>query len=173
MARSTGGPSAGDFTGRQKAQANKEQLLADQEQADQAAQQRAADQQIDMNGIFDGKSEERIDTPGPHEVLVVEEEPVPSFGGSSYPREEIFTGQEDPEDAPPPAPAKAFVMPPPQVLRSANAVVRISEDVEKMTYGMQNGEPNNYNFKEGRAYRVPTSVAEHLNQLGLVSQWIG
>lgn len=173
MARSTGGPSAGDMTGRLKAQANKDQAAADQAQAEAAAHQQAADQQIDMNGIFDGKSEERIDAPGPREVQVVEEaaEPAPGFGEAPYPREEVFTGQEDPEDAPPPAP-KAFTMPPPQVLRSATAVVRVAEDVEKMTYGMKNGEPDNYNFKEGRAYRVPTSVAEHLHGLGLVSQWL-
>ena len=38
---------------------------------------------------------------------------------------------------------------------------------------MINGEPNNYNFKEGLAYRVPLAVAEHLQERRLIRQWIG
>jgi hypothetical protein len=90
----------------------------------------------------------------------------------------VFTGRENEEDVLKAETAYEIkkrnqrLVDPVQVLRNPVVNVRIAEDVEQMTYGMHNGEPNNFNFKAGRVYRVSVELAEHLDQLGLVQQWV-
>jgi hypothetical protein len=166
-----GRPSAGDMTGRQKQQMNK---AAREEQAQRSAEismQDAADAEIDRDGIFDAKSGEQVGGRRPNRVVEVEEV-KPHFGNQEN-GETVLTGQEDPEVvAPVIAAKKTFTAPPTDVVRSSVVTIRVDADVEEMTYGMHNGEPNNFNFKEGLAYRVPLAVAEHLNERGLVRQWM-
>lgn len=163
-----GRPSAGDLTGRQKQQDAKEQRIASQERAAEMSMITAEENAVELNGVFDPKSGTRIDEPGAHTAVVVDEPQAPL-----YDEEVVLTGQEDPEVvAPVVAARKTFSQAPATVLRSSMVTVRLDSDIENMTYGMVNGEPNNYNFKEGLAYKVPLSVAEHLNERGLVRQWI-
>lgn len=164
-----GRPSAGDFTGRQKAQHAKEQQKANEERSAQMSMATAVETEEERVGVFDAQTGERLDPQ--NDVAVVVEEARPSFLPE---REPVLTGQEDPEEvAPVIAARKAFTQPPPTVVRSSMVTIRVDADIEDMTYGMLNGEPNNYTFKEGLQYRVPVGVAEHLNERGLIRQWIG
>jgi hypothetical protein len=45
-----------------------------------------------------------------------------------------------------------------------SVVVRVAEDVDNMTFGYG----NTYHFKAGGKYKVPTGVAERLQDLGLL-----
>lgn len=49
-------------------------------------------------------------------------------------------------------------------LADHTVVVRVAEDIENMTYG----HGNNYSFKAGGKYKVPKSVADRLQELGLL-----
>lgn len=42
--------------------------------------------------------------------------------------------------------------------------IRVNSTIENMTFGVG----NNYNFEEGKQYRVPAAVADHLEELGYV-----
>lgn len=170
--------SAGDMTGRAKEQMAKVQAQEIQEKFADTSVATAAQAEEERSGVFDAKSGERIDAPGAHEAVVVEEA-KPSFGGRQS-GEPVLSGKESPEAADEAAIAsrraaaavvtqEADV----EVLKNAMVTVRLDSDVEEMTYGMINGEPNNYNFKEGLAYRVPLAVAEHLQERRLIRQWIG
>jgi hypothetical protein len=53
---------------------------------------------------------------------------------------------------------------------SDKIVIRTTEDIEDMTFGMVNGAPQNYTFKQGVRYSVPREVASHLARLGYT--WI-
>jgi hypothetical protein len=164
-----GRPSAGDLTGRQKAQAAKEQREAAQERAVEMSMASAEENAAELNGVFDPKSGERVDQQGSHTAIVVDDpEPV-------YDREQVLTGKEDPDVVEAASVSKKIfsATTDAQVLKSPYATIRVDADIENMTYGMINGEPNNYNFKEGLAYKVPVAVAQHLNDRGLVRQWIG
>ena len=114
-----------------------------------------------------------MDAPAAHTAEVVEPEPaMPGFFHQED-QEPVLTGQEDPETvAPIIAARKVFSQPSPEVVRSSSVVIRVDADIDDMTYGMRNGEPDNYTFKEGLKYRVPVQVAEHLNERNLVRQWI-
>jgi hypothetical protein len=163
------------MTGRQKAQ---QQKAAREEQAERAAEMSmmaGADNEAEQNGVFDAQSGERVDSPQPTKTAVlVEERPKPGFAQPVDPLggETILTGQEDPEVVEPIIAARKQFTPPPVTVRSSMVTIRVDADIEDMTYGMVNGEPNNFNFKEGLAYRVPLAVAEHLNERNLIRQWI-
>lgn len=43
-------------------------------------------------------------------------------------------------------------------------VIRINTTIENMTFGAG----NNYTFEEGKQYRVPALIADHLEELGYV-----
>lgn len=164
-----GRPSPGDLTGRQKQAANKE---AREEQASRSAEismQDGAEAEAERHGVFDPKSGAQIDGPsGGQKAVMVDDPPVSRFG---RPQEQVFTGQEAPEEVAPAVAARTF-NPPPTIVKSSRVRIRVDADIEDMTYGMVNGEPNNYTFKEGLTYEVPLAVAEHLNDRGLVRQWI-
>jgi hypothetical protein len=122
--------------------------------------------EAEQNGVFDAKSGDRIDDPSTYTAVIVDDTPI-------FEEEVILSGQEDPETvAAVVTTKKAFTQAPGVVLKSSMVTVRVDADIENMTYGMINGEPNNFNFKEGLAYKIPLPVAEHLNDRGLVRQWI-
>jgi hypothetical protein len=165
-----GRPSPGDLTGRQKQAANKE---VREEQASRAAEismQDGAEAEVERHGVFDAQSGAQIDGPaGSKQAVMVEDPPVTRFG---RPQEQVFTGQEAPEEVLPAVADRKTFTPPPSVVRSSRVRIRVDADIEDMTYGMVNGEPNNFTFKEGLTYEVPLAVADHLNERGLVRQWI-
>ena len=168
-----GKPSPGDMTGRAKQQSAKDQKQAAEERAQETMMANAEAAREEQVGVFDAQSGARVDTPAAARTAVVVEEPPQMDRGGFFQEEPVLTGQESPEIAAPVVSAKrAFTQPPPEVVRSSTATIRVDADIEDMTYGMRNGEPNNYTFKEGVSYRVPLPVAEHLNERGLVRQWI-
>lgn len=172
-----GRPSAGDMTGRQKQQLNKEAREVQAERSAEISMMDASESEADRNGVFDAQSGARLNSPAATQTAVMVDEPPAAAGfpqtGDGPPVEPILSGQEDPEVvAPIIAAKKTFNAPPVQVVRSSMVTVRVDQDIDDMTYGMHNGEPNNYTFKEGLQYRIPLPVAEHLNDRGLVRQWI-
>lgn len=52
--------------------------------------------------------------------------------------------------------------------RGNKVVVRTITDIEDMTYGVQNGSPQNYTFKAGVKYSVPRDLAAYLEDLGYI-----
>jgi hypothetical protein len=167
-------PSPGDFTGKQKAALAREQQQATEDREVEMSMANETQSYEERVGVFDAQSGERVDQAAPSQVAVeVEERPQPGF--PTRPEEMALSGKEDPETmaqllseqrAARPAPN-------PNVVRSPFSTIRVDQDIEDMTYGMKNGEPDNYTFREGLTYRVPTPVAEHLDERGLVRQWIG
>lgn len=170
-------PSAGDMTGVQKAKMTKEAAQEVEERSAEMSMATAAKTHEEAVGVFDAQSGERLDTPAPSYVAVdvEEEKAAPGFGNQYGDDELVLTGKEDPDEVSAQlASQRAQVVPPSRVqtARSSMVKVRVDQDVEDMTYGMRNGEPNNYNFKEGMTYQVPVEVADHLDQRGLVRQWV-
>lgn len=49
-------------------------------------------------------------------------------------------------------------------------VIRTISDIDDMTYGVINGSPQNYTFKQGVRYSVPRDLAVYLQGLGYL--WI-
>jgi hypothetical protein len=49
-------------------------------------------------------------------------------------------------------------------------IIRTVADIEDMTYGMSNGAPVNYTFKQGVKYKVSRDLALYLQSLGYL--WI-
>jgi hypothetical protein len=45
-------------------------------------------------------------------------------------------------------------------------IIRTVSDIEDMTYGVVNGAPQNYTFKQGVKYSVPRDLADYLSSLG-------
>ena len=45
-------------------------------------------------------------------------------------------------------------------------VIRTISDIEDMTYGVINGTPQSYTFKQGVKYSVPRELAQYLESLG-------
>jgi hypothetical protein len=166
--------SPGDFTGRQKEAQAKEQAVAVQDRQLEMSMSNAVETEAERNGVFDAKTGQRIDQPEmAHTAVVVDEQPPPRFGRVE---EQVFTGHESPEEVEPILAARraqVYEAPATEVARSAFVTVRIDNDIDDMTYGMLNGEPNNYTFKEGLQYSIPREVAEHLNDRGLIRQWMG
>ena len=175
-------PSAGDLTGKIKAEAAKEQL---QEQRDRSAEMSLAtaiEDQEQREGIFDPHTQTRLDAP----VAVVEESdlPGPSSNGSNEhksfyepergPVEPVFTGYETEEQMTPWLSSRNEAPMPRSIVRSPLVKIRVNQDIEDMTYGFNSqGYPNNMTFREGFTYEVDVNIAEHLNDRGLVAQWVG
>ena len=47
-------------------------------------------------------------------------------------------------------------------------VIRTITDIDDMTFGVVNGTPQSYTFKSGVKYRVPSHLANYLEQLGYI-----
>lgn len=176
--RQQGRPSPGDMTGRVKAQMGKEAGAAAEERAAELSMATARQGEDEEFGVFDGKTGTRIDDPLHTAVEVedddeTEETEAAFFGFPGGEDEEVLSGKESPEEiAPVIARRRTFTRAPAQMVPSALVRIRVEQDIDEMTYGMVNGEPNNYTFKEGLQYEVPFAVAEHLNDLGLIRQFI-
>lgn len=170
------GPSRGDLTGQQKAEASK---TARREEQENAARTTMASEQLsyeEQTGTFDAQTGARVDVP-PASAVLEEQEEVAGFGGPGpdYDSEPVLTGYESDEELAPILAQREQYNPrrgPRGGLRATHVKVRVNADVEKMTYGMCNGEPNNFNFREGLTYRVPIEIADHLEERGLVAQWL-
>jgi hypothetical protein len=179
MSPQQGQPSQGDLTGRQKMAAAKDASVRQQQGVIEDAQQAAADEEAKQHGVFDGKSGQRVDQQSA--VLVADDDDdfddddsnveAGQFG-NFYPEEQILTGKEDPATVAPVVAARRTPRPPKNIAHDARVTVRFSCDIDDMTFGMRNGEPNNYTFKEGIAYEIPYELAEHLNALGVIGQWL-
>jgi hypothetical protein len=189
--RQQGAPSRGDLTGRTKAKDLKDAQDADQERSLTTLRESQEQAEEIREGVFDAQSGERIDTPKPSRtVRVVAEEDededfeddeeneddgpaFPQFPGSQTEQEPVFSGQEDPSVVAPVIEARKLRRPrQPLVAHSPMAVIRLDVDIEDMTFGMRNGLPNNFTFFEGVAYKVPWALYEHLENLGVVRQFV-
>jgi len=162
-------PRAGDFTAQMKAKAAREQAQEVQKREGELSMANAAATEEATYGVFDPQTGERLNEVNDAVLAhVVEPEPAPGFG---HPSEVAYSGKEPVESQVPVVPQRAERSPF-EVARSPMVVIRVDQDIEKMTYGIIDGVPNDYNFKEGLPYRVPREVAAHLDERGLVRQWI-
>lgn len=164
-----GRPTAGDMTGRKKESDGKQ---AAQAQAEAAAAMSIATASVtdeEQHGIFDPQTGGLVDS-GPENVTAV---PAPSaFNAPRASSEAVLSGKESKDQidaavASRRTPGEAPV----HIVPAAMVTIRVDGDIEDMTYGMINGEPNNFTFKEGLQYRVPYAVAQHLQERGLVRSW--
>lgn len=172
-------PSAGDYTGREKHQQARDAAQTLKERSAETTLATAARIDEEEHGVFDGQSGERLDAQ-PVEVVDDDDDVdvVAAFGG--FPGEDddepVLSGHESEEELAPILAARAEPRRPRRVSRahSADVVIRVDQDIDDMTYGMDpiSQSPNNYTFKEGLKYRVPYPVAEHLAERGLVRQWV-
>lgn len=172
MAPQENRPSAGDMTGRLKASLAKDAAAEQQERAAEVSMASAAQAEQERTALFDPQSGAVIEEPVRTAVLAEPPpQPQPGFFRDAEP---ALTGRESEEEinAIMAARAAAPVSSRPARALSPMVRVRIDQDVEKMTYGMRDGEPNNFNFKEGLQYEIPREVAEHLDDRGLVRQWV-
>lgn len=162
---------AGDYTGQQKAAQQKEAL---QEQRDAAAEMSMAstiEAEEIQSGVFDPHTQQRIE--GDVEEVQVVDSPKRDYFQPKQTTEPVFTGYETEEQM---EPFLASQPEPPQpqfLLREPFVRIRTNQDIDNMTYGFRNGEPNNMSFKEGYLYEVPLEVAEHLNDRGVVARYEG
>lgn len=164
-------PRPGDFTGKTKHTQARDQQAALRERRTETTMITAAEEEAEATGLFDPQSQERIDVTPTEEVI--ERPPAPQFGEYVPPsqQEPVFTGHESEEELAPYLAARDVAPPPVPVADSAMIVVRVDQDIEKMTYGMRNGEPNNFDFREGLRYKVPRELAEHLRERDLVRSY--
>jgi Icc-related predicted phosphoesterase len=51
-------------------------------------------------------------------------------------------------------------------VNSDKVVIRTMQDITDMTFGVINGTPQNYTFKQGVKYSVPRHLADYLESLG-------
>jgi hypothetical protein len=56
-------------------------------------------------------------------------------------------------------------------VNNETVVIRTTADIEDMTFGVVNGVPQNYSFKQGQKYSVPRSLAIYLEGIGYVHNW--
>lgn len=165
-------PSAGDMTGRLKAKDAKDQQQATQDRAQEMSMATAAQEEEERTGIFDPRSGVMVEDEARTAVLV--EAPPEPDAGFFRSDEPILSGRESDEEVAAVLAAQAARPVHRQTHTALNPIVRvrIDQDVDKMTYGMHNNEPNNFNFKEGLQYDLPREVAEHLDERGLIRQWV-
>jgi hypothetical protein len=177
-------PGKGDFTGREKARQSREAAAAQKERSANTTMATAAQAYEEEHGVFDPMSGQRIDGP---EVTLLEvdddddfEDDERPFGGGHWNEDDdepVLSGQETEEEL---APILATQKEPKKRRRhteqayNSMVVVRLDQDIDDMTYGMDqiSMSPKNYTFKEGLKYKIPYEVAEHLDERGLVRQWV-
>ena len=167
-----GRPSPGDMTGQLKAQLAKETLEAQSLERAEANVADAAQSDEERFGVFDPQTGALIEGP-PDSAVAVAAQPAPQPAGFQQ-RERFFSGKESQEeiDAALAAQATEEVRPARHSVGSPLVRIRVDQDIDRMTYGMLNGEPNDYTFKEGMTYQVPRDLAEHLDERNMVRQWM-
>ena len=52
------------------------------------------------------------------------------------------------------------------LVNNESVVIRTIADIEDMTFGVVNGAPQNYSFKQGVRYKVPKELANYLQGIG-------
>ena len=170
-------PTAGDHTGQLKAKAAREQRLAQQDQSAQGLVDDNVRTEEELHAVHDpqpGAVIGSVDGAAPYTTVIVDERTEQDrFFRAQSDDEPILTGQESEEELAPILARRAVTSAPtaPRVRRSIQKV-RIAEDVEQMTYGMRNGVPNNFDFREGLVYEVSADLADHLNERGLVRAFV-
>lgn len=165
-------PTAGDLTGKIKADQQHDALQEVRDRSAEMSLASAVEEQERMEGVFSPHTGERIDVP----AAVVEETVLPGKGFYSEERdsEPVFTGYESEEQMTPFLATRNEPVVPRTLVRSPMVKIRVSQDIEDMTYGFTSqGYPNNMTFREGFVYEVDVNIADHLNQRGLVAQWVG
>lgn len=193
-------PGAGDYTGNLKAQDARTQAVDASEQQVKASFRRREAIREEETGVFDAQSGQRtglvdgpdvMDGPGGSNVFdaidrqfqrgsvaedIDDEEDSRDYEPSMrrldglFEEEEILSGRETPEQLGEVLERRKIFKGRHETVHAAEVTIRVDQDVPDMTYGMRNGEPNNFNFKEGMIYKVPYEVFEHLNERGLVRQ---
>lgn len=176
----------GDFTGQVKAQQAKEAAEEQEERALELALAAEAEAVAVEEGLFDPRTQDRIDDAGVAEIVddavqVVDAEPEKEHTTRNalsrlLRREEddepVLTGKEDAETLNRILSRRRQAPElPVDIIEVENAVVRIrtNEDIDDMTFGMTpTGQPNNYSFKEGLQYEVSYPIYEHLRKRGLI-----
>jgi len=181
-------PQAGDFTGREKAQQAKDAAQELSQRETEMSMATAYQDEEERVGVYDPQSGDLLpDEDQDEAAFLVRQppfappaptEPEPQFGPQPaffHGDEPTLTGRESDEEVavilaqqkqrPKGGRGRAVALNP--IVR-----VRVDQDVDKMTYGMINNEPNNYNLKEGLQYELPREVAEHLDERGLIRAWI-
>lgn len=167
-------PSPGDFTGKQKQSQAKEAVQDRRDRAAEMSMITAIEEDEKAGGVFDPKSGELLEGGSGLEEVDNGGFPQSGFAFNPRPQEQVFTGKESESEMEPhlassaPAPAPVFTA----TIASPMVKIRTNCDIEDMTYGMINGEPNNFTFREGYTYEVSRDVAEHLNQRSLIAQWV-
>ena len=165
-----GRPSAGDLTGKIKFDQAKESLQEVRDRSAEMSLATAIEAEEQETGVFDPHDQKRLDIP------VVVEETLPSEGfyrAEPRQQEPVFTGYESEEQMAPYLATRNEPVVPQAVVRDPRVKIRVTQDIEDMTYGMTpQGAPNNMTFREGYIYEVDINIAEHLNQRGLVQQWV-
>jgi hypothetical protein len=162
------------MTGKLKAANAKSQAQETASRATEMSMATAAQEEEERTGLFDPRSGQLVED-DERTAFLAEEPPeaevVPGFFRNDEP---TFSGRESDEEVAVILADQAQKPVRRQSGRALNPIVRVrvDADVDKMTYGMHNNEPNNYNFKEGRQYEIPREVAEHLDERGLIRQWI-
>jgi hypothetical protein len=178
--------SPGDFTGKEKERVSKESAEEQTQRQRQISMATAAEEEELQSGVHDPQSQSIIEHFGngneavevgdlgeddfdSQEPIVVEPRRPPTFGRAD--EEPVLTGQESPDMVDSilsryeqPRSSASSV----EQLLSPMVVIRTDEDVDRMTYGMRNGEPNEFTFRAGVAYKVPREIAQHLRDRNLV-----
>lgn len=186
--------STGDYTGRATDNGAKQRRTAAAEELAETTLQSHSEEIEQQNGVFDPKSGDLIENIGGQGLVLDEddeddddldddveeseddddEEEDEPQGFGFAPDEPVFTGHETLEEMAPHINKRRERRRERRPARVRNPIsrVRIDADIDEMTYGMVNGEPNNFTFREGFIYDVPTAVADHLEERGLIRQWI-
>lgn len=156
-------PSAGDYTGKQKARLMQEAQQQQVEQAQRVAMATVVAEREATTEVVDYTAEEEAPVPdtGPVDLTVqpADEEPdetieqlVSRVGGAPSP--DAVAGPvdlvEETETSSPPEP--------PVIVEKTKTLIRARYDLDNVTVGRG----TNYSFEEGRQYYVPPHVAEHL-----------
>ena len=174
MANRGRGVNPSDVTGRQRAAAQKANAAEQQEAAQRMTMITATKDREEANTVTDltgsGPVDLRLDELSDEDRASIEyleedfdddevienarvEGPIPSFDQE----------QEVVEQAPG-GTLTEVVHSRPVRARSTTRIIRVNTDLESVTVGYG----NTYTFQEGRKYKVPTEVADHLEGLGYV-----
>lgn len=169
----------GDFTAREKARQAKEQQESNEADSAVTTRRRRQDADDVENGVHDPRSGQRINRV---RAVADEDEETEEFdlnqlgrprGSDRDEGEHVFTGKESEEFLNEMAVEARTARPKNfEEALSPIVLVRVNQDVEKFTFGMNGHEPNTFNLKENLVYKLPRAVAVHLDDLGYIGQWV-
>lgn len=159
--------SPGDFTGIQKERLAKQHAEEQQKRAGEMAMVTAAQDQKKSREVVDYTKPKPAPAPDPGPVDYVEGN-QDEEGGESDPVIDAIVASaresgDEPEPTAPASPNAAQPVAPVRVEKTAT-LIRARYDLPQVTIG----HGNTYDFEEGRQYRVPPNVANHLAERELV-----